>query len=289
MDKIVQEMLDRLPPRKMRMPLAGNSATWPYHVMVCNPSIQEIWSRLSTIDLVSAFTNIYNLNKFTALSILNIADIAFSLNFFGLNTMRYQGFTEYRNNLLSSYSNSLRYTLNPDEYVLWDQPVRSMTNGEIVEIVDDYPDRLSKESFNGGFFGMKENDMYGNSITVRCNDIDYMYSCLKYRSTFKYKIGDKVMPGQVLGRVGCSGKLAKRPYLQVKARIRYKFNVHPLPKIVFPVPMLKFEPFYEMKLLNGSRFSPESLERTLVRDIKYIYNPGCILASGSLVRDVQEV
>jgi hypothetical protein len=249
---------------------------------MCNPTAQEVWNRLSTIDLVSAFTNICNINKFTMLSIMNIANIAFAINFFGLNTMRYQGFTEYKNNLLSSYANSLRYCLNPDEYVLWDQEVFSMTDGEVVKKVDEFPDRLSRESFNGGFLGYPEDVLCGNSITIRCNDIDYIYSGLKYRSTMKYKIGDTVRPGQILGRVGCSGKLAKRPYLQVKARYKFSVDIHPLPKVVFPIPLLKFEPFYEVKLLNGVKLSPDAMDRVLVRDIRYVYNSGCMISSGSI-------
>ena len=301
MDQLTKYIDELFPKRRLLLPLQGYRQDWPYHVMICNPTFEEVWERLSILNKASAFYTIFKTNKIKWWTIpLAIAPAAssllavrlFSLNFFGLNTMRYQGFTEYKDNRLSSYTSQLKQVLNPNEFVLWDEPVINMADGTIIESWNEELDMVSRHSINETekYQPMVFNKIYGNNITIETeNGLQFRYGGLQKNSFNRYKIGDFVKAGQPIGKVGCSGRLSKRPFLHIELAFR------PLPntgiKIVdssrwnaYPVPAVNFESFYEMPMLTDYRDNGDALERIYVKDIKYLFNGGRFLRAGSLVK-----
>ena len=293
MDIVVKKILDLFPTRKLRLPLLGNRQDWPYHITMCNPGFREVWERLSYYNMVSSLVMIYKTNALipTYGLIDKTLRTLFSLNFFGLNTMRYQGFTEYKDNRLSSYTDQLKHVLNPNEYVLWDEPVYSMTDGTVVKIYNDSLDMISRDALNSRpVFGDEVNKLYGNNIMIETDKgIQVLYSGLRRNSFLRFKMGDMVKAGQEIGRVGCSGSFAKRPFLHIEFAFKFIPNsnietVQNLQLNNFPVPAVNFESFYEMPLWTDYRDTAEGIERMYVKDIKYIFNPGHFLRAGSLIK-----
>lgn len=291
MDTIVKTILDKFPNRKLSLPLAGYRQDWPYHVLVCNPSFKDIWNRLTYYDMVSTLAVIYRMNA----TVFDIGTIKtelrelFALNFFGLNTMRYQGFTEYKDNNLSSYTDQLHYVLNPSEFVLWNEPVLNMADGTVVDTYNESLDIISKQALNSRpVFSDRAKELYGNYISIETdNNIRFTYYGLKKNSFLRYKIGEKVKAGQVIGNVGCSGAIAKRPFLHVEVSFRFAPDVNIAKDFrinEFPVPAVNFEAFYEMPMWTDFRDTKEGIERMYVKDIKYIFNPGHFMRAGSLLR-----
>ena len=293
MDTITKKILDLFPTRKLHLPLAGYRQEWPYHITMCNPGFREVWERLSYYNMVSSLVMIYRTNML--IPSYGVIDKAlrtlFSLNFFGLNTMRYQGFTEYKDNRLSSYTDQLKYVLNPDEYVLWDEPVYAMADGVVTKTYNELPDMISKEALNSRrIFADRLFKIYGNSIIIETeNHIQIIYSGLRRNSFLRFKVGDQVKAGQEIGHVGCSGALSKRPFLHVEFSYRFlpNTNIAAMDSTQFnsfPVPAVNFESFYEMPLWTDYRDSAEGVERMYVKDIKYIFNSGHFLRAGSLIK-----
>ena len=293
MNPIAKQILDLFPTRKLRLPLSGYRQEWPYHITMCNPGFREVWERLSYYNMVSSLVMIYKTN--TIMPSYGVIDktlrTLFSLNFFGLNTMRYQGFTEYKDNRLSSYTDQLKYVLNPNEYVLWDEPVYAMTDGTVVRTYNESMDVISREPLNSRpVFGNNIIKLYGNSIILETsNNIHVLYSGLRHNSFIRFKPGEQVKAGQEIGRVGCSGSLAKRPFLHVEFAFKFLSNfgiksIEDFQLNSFPVPAVNFESFYEMPLWTDYRDTAEGIERMYVKDIKYIFNPGHFLRAGSLIK-----
>ena len=302
MDLTVKSLLSLFPDRKLLLPLQGNRSDWPYHIAMCNPQFKDIWNRLTYSNMYSALSMIYNMNVswWNEPAITKVLFGLFSINFFGLNTMRYQGFTEFKDNRLSSFSDSLKHVLNPNEYVLWDEPVINMADGVVVNTYNDALDMVAKQPMKARaimFDYGRLDDMYGNNITIETpTGIRFRYFGLKRNSFLKYKLGDQVKAGQVLGLVGCSGKLCARPILHIECGYRFLKDVQSeLPKNMsdiinqfklnqFPIPALNFEAFYEMPLWTDYRDTQEGIERMYVKDIKYIFNPGHFMRAGSLIK-----
>ena len=292
---IQDRILDLLPRKRILLPLQGYRSEWPYHVAMCNPSCRDVWERLTYSNMASALQIIYNMNVrwYHYMFISKLTAALFSLNFFGLNTMRYQGFTEYKDNRLSSYTDQLKYVLHPKEYVLWEEPVINMIDGKVTNIYNDALDIISKEAMSSRalvYDPGRLDEMYGNNITIEheCG-LRVRYFGLKRNSFLKYKLGDEVKAGQVLGQVGCSGRMAKRPYLHIEASFKFApntgFDVADGTKFnQIPLPAFNFESFYEMPLWTDYRDTSEGIERMYVRDIKYILNPGHFMRAGSLVK-----
>ena len=181
MDTITKKILDMFPTRKLHLPLLGYRQEWPYHITMCNPGFREVWERLSYYNMVSSLVMIYRTNML--MPSYGVIDKAlrtlFSLNFFGLNTMRYQGFTEYKDNKLSSYTDQLKYVLNPDEYVLWDEPVYAMADGVVTRTYNELPDMISREALNSRrIFADRLFKIYGNKSRI--------YDSSSYSKNTKY-------------------------------------------------------------------------------------------------------
>ena len=291
MNELVKQVLDKFPERKILLPLKGQRPDWNYHVLMCNTTWKDVWNRMTYYDMISSLSVIYKMNA----TILDIGTLRshlrelFSINFFGLNTMRYQGFTEFKDNHLSSYVNQLHHVLNLNEFVLWDEPVFNMADGKVTRVYNDSLDMISKEPLNRKFFGDSVNKIYGNSITIETkNNIAFTYCGLKHNSFLRYKVGEEVKAGQQIGNVGCCGAIAKRPFLHIEVGLKFLPSVTPdIDKYregEFPLPVVNFEPFYEIPMWTDFRDTKEGIERMYVKDIKYIYNPGHFMRAGSLIK-----
>ena len=293
MDVTIKSILDKFPERKVLLPLQGNRSDWPYHVTMCNLQFKDIWNRLTWSDMASSLAIIYRMNCIPTdyTTIKTYMQELFALNFFGLNPMRYQGFTEYKDNRLSSYTDQLKYVLNPSEFVLWDEPVINMMSGTVVNIYNESLDMISRKAFNTRpVFGDRMNELYGNSIAIETDNGIRVYYCGLMKNSFlKYKVGEQVKAGQIIGKVGCSGALSKRPFLHIEVAYRFapetgnktadSFKLNQI-----SVPLINFEPFYEMPLWTDYRDTQEGIERMYVKDIKYIFNPGHFMRAGSLIK-----
>lgn len=293
MDSIAKFILDKFPTRNLHLPLQGYRSDWPYHVTMCNTTLKDVWNRLTYYNMISAFSVMYKVNAMAAVVPLLGSSVKelFSLNFFGLNTMRYQGFTEYKDNRLSSYTDQLKYVLNPSEFVLWDEPVLSMTDGTVVELYNETNDMINRGSLNSRvFIGDNLNIMYGNHVAIETDNFIRVYYCgLRRNSFLKLKEGDRVTVGQKIGNVGCCGTAGKRPYLHIEFAFNVVKNtgikaIDDARLIQVPIPAVNMEAFYEMPLWTDYRDSAEGVERMYVKDIKYIFNPGHFLRAGSLIK-----
>lgn len=288
---IIKAVAECLPSKKMALPLYGQRSDWNYHVLMCNPSMKDIWNRLTYSDIQSAFSTIYkmNISPMTIFRLRTAMKELFAFNFFGLNTMRYQGFTEFKDNRLSSYTDQLKYVLNPNEFVLWGEPVICMADCTITEVSNNRNDMISREALNSRpIMGDRMEELYGNYIgTVTDGGVSIFYCGLMKNSFLRYKVGEKIKAGQEIAKVGCSGAAAKRPFLHIE------FGLSPISGLpmedqyryaTFPVPLVNFEAFYEMPLWTDYRDTREGIERMYVKDIKYTYNPGHFMRAGSLIR-----
>jgi hypothetical protein len=280
---VITAVAEHMPGKKLSLPLYGFLDQPTYHILLCNPTAKDIWKRMSKTNIISLFRNIYLFNIFIGQYISRFSTIMFSMEFHGIQQMRFKGFTEYTDQRIDSYTTSLKYVLNPDEYVLWNTPVHSMTDGEVVEINNSAPDMISRTSIRSIGLNTSVKELYGNYIIIRTNELDYVYAGLQRDSMRKYAIGDKVQSGDIIGKVGCCGKLGVKPFLHVECRLAFSIP-YVFENIYFPLPMLNFEPFYQVRLINETRNTPEALERMYAKDIQYTYNAGSLMSDGTLIR-----
>ena len=284
-NRIINEFIEKLPQRKLALPIREIPFPNSY-VMMCNPTYYALWRKLSTLnkawDLISIFTD----NFFTYLYMINTLGMMFSLEFHGVTAMRYQGFTEYKDTRLNSFDSQLKYVLNPNEYVFYGTPVYSMTDGEVVEVYNDIIDNVRINKVNTITRNMTIGYLYGNYICIKCNGLRYYYAGLQKNSMIKWKKGDKVNPGDILGKVGCCGRISRQPALHVECRSELNIELPSFfGELFIPIPLIKFEPFYEYQFLDSDRTNYETLVRTRVQDIKWqVNNIGSFMNSGSFVR-----
>ncbi len=288
----LKDWIDLLPIKKHRLPLYGFPQGSGYHIFSQILNFKDLWDRMSKSSVLFILSDLWRQDFINFWFLKNIQHSIFGINFVGLQEMNYQGFTMYKDKRFSSYSSQLKYILNPNEYVLYDEPVHSMTDGKVIAIVNKYNDRLIREPLRKSYeVNDTPEELYGNHVIIRSNGIDYFYGGLRRNSMVRLRIGDDIRIGDVIGSVGCQGNQGVFPYLHVHASINasYITLIKSPPFSLFSeitVPILKFEHFYETPLLNSIRNTPEAMDRFLVRDIKYIYNSGTILYPGSLIRKI---
>ena len=286
MDKrIIENFLNKLPTRKLALPIREIPHPNSY-IMMCNPTYYNLWKKLSTLnkmwDLVSIFTD----NFFTYLYMVNTLGMMFSIEFHGVTAMRYQGFTEYKDTRLNSFDSQLKYVLNPNEYVFYGTPVYSMTDGVVEEVKNDIIDNVRISKVNTITKTMTIDYLYGNYICIKLNGLRYYYAGLQKNSMIKYKKGDLVKAGDMIGKVGCTGRISRQPSLHVECRSELNIELPSFfGELFIPIPLIKFEPFYEYQFLDSDRTNYETLVRTRAQDIKWqVNNIGSFMNSGSFVR-----
>ena len=90
----------------------------------------------------------------------------------------------------------------------WDQPIRSMADGEVAQVVDDVPDNL----------GNRENPANtpkrNSRIVVRHGSDRFAIYTHPRQGSAAVKVGQQVKAGDLLGRVGNAG-FSSEPHLHV--------------------------------------------------------------------------
>ena len=217
---------EMLPVKKLGLPLYGFPSGDIRHIFVQCLNFRNIWNRMGIVSKYFALRTIWKRDLLGLYTYNNFPINIFGLNFEGVQEMGYQGFTMYNDRRLSSFTSSLKYVLNPSEFVLYGQEVHSMTDGEVVEVCNKYPDMIQRHDLDG-LFGRRESSehMFGNYVIIRENGIEYFYGGLQRNSMMRLKIGERVKLGDVIGKVGCQGLLGVSPFLHVHARVAYA-HVH---------------------------------------------------------------
>ena len=287
----MKEILDALPTRRMALPI--REIPYPNsYCLWCNPSYIKLWSRLSNINKAWDMARLYLRTEFTYFYMLNIISMIFSIEYYGVTAMRYEGFTEYKDTRLNSYDSEIKYILNPNEYVFYGTPVYSMCEGEVCEIYNKVLDNSRLGEVTSIAKNMSLEYLYGNYICIKLNGLRYYYAGLQFNSMIKWKIGDKVKAGDMIGKVGCCSRINRTPALHVECRSDLHLNLSKVPiigesigDIFLPLPVLKFEPFYEWKFINEARTTYDALVKTRAQDIKWQVNAiGSFSNAGSFIR-----
>jgi hypothetical protein len=139
-----------------------------------------------------------------------------SFHFYGIQPGYHDyGFTEFKDNKINSFISSDFHTvLNPFEYIIFGHPVHATMDGEVVEIINKYPDKpraFTQLKFDN-FVSNKLHDYMGNQIVIKHGKIVHTVYANVKKDSFLVKVGDKVRKGQMICRVGCSGTF-RSPFL----------------------------------------------------------------------------
>lgn len=265
--------------KKLIMPIY-NIDSLSYHHCLLLPSSREeteLWTRMTASDSLFILQNIFDIKNLIFKRFLEDKEIIFELDFFGLTQLPNNGFGILNDYRVEHYTEDMKYNYALKDYVMFDIDVRSMTSGIVTRINNEYIDWISKVKPSMISYNEHSSDnLYGNSITVDYQGCEITYYGLKRNSMTKYKIGDTILPRQLIGRVGCNGKLGSIPFLHVSFRIPGNREIIDLSKI-------EFEPFYNVNIINSYRNTPEAISRMTSRDINYVYNSGRILYSDGLL------
>ena len=156
--------------------------------------------------------SLLNQNRAIATVVLPRMNYLFSVHFFGVQPVfGGRGLTEYRDEKVNSFVNQIHRILSPYEYIMFNHPVHSVADGTVVSIENSYNDQLFR-TYEVNFAAIKPDDYLGNTIEIEHSPMCHsVYGNLK-RHSMNVKIGDKVRAGDMIARVGMSGKHPS-PYL----------------------------------------------------------------------------
>ena len=152
-------------------------------------------------------------NTHIVTTILPRLNYLFSIHFFGVQPVfGGRGLTEYRNNKINSFVDVIHRVLDPYEYIMYNHPVHAVADdGTVVSIENSYSDQVGR-LYEVNFGSLKPDDFMGNTIEIEHeNKIRSVYGNLKRHSSV-VRIGQKVRAGEMIARVGLSGKHPS-PYL----------------------------------------------------------------------------
>ena len=225
------------------------------------------------------FTGLYTMAT-NAMTYIN------SLHFFGVQPQPFKGFTCYRNkNLDSNEESQMHYPLSPTEFLLYGMNVKSCTDGVVTEVRMDQDDKLRGKP-RVEFTRWKVDEHLGNLIRIKKGFVEFTYAGLM-RNSAKVKVGDKVLKGQEIGRVGCSA-WSQIPFLYLQfsligARLRGFGNAAP----AFRHCNFKWDGFLESRLLKLPVYDKMKDHTDIFREvdpqsIKYEYSN--LIKDGSLIK-----
>lgn len=162
----------------------------------------------NSIFLLSLINN----NKAIATVVLPKMNYLFSVHFFGVQPVfGGRGLTEYRDEKVNSFVNSIHRILSPYEYIIFNHPVHAVADGTVVSIENSYNDELFRP-YEVNFGAIKPDEYIGNTIEIAHSTLVHsVYGNLK-RNSMTVRVGDKVRAGDTIARVGMSGKHPS-PYL----------------------------------------------------------------------------
>ncbi|MEP1214480.1 MAG: M23 family metallopeptidase [Marinobacter sp.] len=94
-----------------------------------------------------------------------------------------------------------------EDYSIWNAPVTAPCSGEVTRVAKGVPDQTPPRSDQG--------NPAGNFVAVHCGNVTVLLAHLRQGSVSLQK-GDKVMSGELVGRVGNSGNTSE-PHLHMHA------------------------------------------------------------------------
>jgi murein DD-endopeptidase MepM/ murein hydrolase activator NlpD len=97
--------------------------------------------------------------------------------------------------------------LNLDDYYIYGRPVLAASDGTIVSIVSDEPE--SKIGVTG-----KVKNAGGNQVVIQVAEKEFLFTCHLQPGSINFKVGDKVVAGDELGRAGNSGN-SSEPHIHI--------------------------------------------------------------------------
>lgn len=235
-------------------------------------------------SMVAAIADLYSAARLPGLVFPRL-NYLMSYQFFGVQAQGFRGVTYYRDKKLDSYEGSqMHYPLMPSEYLFYGLTVRSASDGEVTEVVNNMDDKLRK-NLPIKFGSVKVEEHLGNMVRIKRGIIEFTYGGL-LRNSIRLKVGDKVRKGDPIGRVGCSC-FSDVPmlYFQIgtvdihdKRPITGNIGA-PLPnRTLFGYSGIKWDSYYRCDLLNMKRFqgldaegNHEKVFRTIdPKEIKYV-------------------
>ena len=230
-----------------------------------------------------------------------------SIHFYGVQPGYHGfGFTEFHDNKLNSFISSDFHTvLNPYEYIIFGHPVHATMDGEVIEIVNKYPDKpraFTEIKFDKFLPSGHLHDYMGNQIVIKHNNlVRTVYANIK-KDSFLVKVGQQVKKGQMICRVGCSGTF-RSPFLLFMIRTG-DLNVPMVGKYSVPLNILdvvrKKLPFmpnmwnthYAFNLMTAEeehgKFIDDFSDRFDCQKINYKLN-GTIIRDCSLVKQFPNI
>lgn len=259
------------------------------HIISWYPGIYDYYSRQTTLNsaiilcghafggetetwygtAVSKIFRAYGRNK--------LVTYLFTLQFFGIQSQRFKGFTQYKNRNIDFYNSSLHHVLTNDEYLFFNKPVRASEDGEVIEIFNDIKDPIPQIYYHKDYdnISFSTNTFIGNYITVSHKGlVNTTYGGLRQNS-MKCKIGDRVRKGDIIANVGCTGQ-NPYPFLSISftiadtlldrfPAITKQFITSSLSRGMFP-----FDTFYYYPLVkHGIMEDLTAMSSTYTKDIKY--------------------
>jgi murein DD-endopeptidase MepM/ murein hydrolase activator NlpD len=91
-----------------------------------------------------------------------------------------------------------------DSYFCWDQPILAPADGTVVAVADGLPDQAIGQT--------DAQNAAGNHVVLDLGEGEFAFLAHLKRGSVAVKVGDKVAPGQELGRCGNSGNTSE-PHL----------------------------------------------------------------------------
>ena len=192
-----------------------------------------------------------------------------SLHFFGVQPLNFKGFTELKDKTVDSFNTVMHRVLTPWEFILFNHPVHAAADGEIIEVINDYNDKVHRTS-EVNFSSVDVEEFLGNRIRIKHNSfVRSIYGGLK-RNSMRFRVGDKVRRGEHIANVGTSGTHTS-PYLYFQ--LEYVGPRIPIAgNLSIPVPKINWDSFFQCPLthLNMHGVPEFGIDDFEVHKIKYI-------------------
>lgn len=102
----------------------------------------------------------------------------------------------------------------PSDWLAYDQPVLAPAAGRVVRVHDGEPDRVPAD-WSGG-------EPLGNHVVLEVGPGQYLFLCHLRQGSIAVAPGQEVLAGEVIGRVGSSGRspVAPEPHLELHLQDR---------------------------------------------------------------------
>jgi len=98
------------------------------------------------------------------------------------------------------------------DYYGYGAPVRAPADGTVVRVVDGFPDDFGGKNLSLDAVRQNPNLFFGNFVAIKHADKEFSFLDHLRPGSIRVRPGDRVMAGQQIAQVGCSGS-AEEPHL----------------------------------------------------------------------------